>query len=226
MLKILILFSALLFTSAFADTLHENEQLLLVLTKNKNASQGIMQRYQRCTHCKWSKTGKPFLVVTGKNGLAWPVKKEGDLRSPAGVFEIDRAFGFLPLSIKIPYLKLDKNHVCVDDPESKYYNQIINTSSIAKPDWNSAEKMREISLYQYGIWIEYNTRNPVRSAGSCIFLHTWHNAHTGTAGCIAMSTSDLKKTLYWLNTKKHPVIVILTEHLYDQYKKRWNLPPL
>ena len=50
---------------------------------------------------------QPVPVVIGKNGAAWglglqaprqdgPVKREGDNRSPAGVFRIGTAFGYAP----------------------------------------------------------------------------------------------------------------------------------
>ena len=130
------------------------------------------------------KTARP--VVVGKKGLAWAdssyqklgkadLKKEGDNKAPAGIFSLGKTFGFSNEFLdKSEYIPLTTGIRCVDDSNSKYYNQIVdnNNSSIQK-DWQSAENMPKVSIYKYGIEILYNT-NPARpKKGSCIFMHIW-----------------------------------------------------
>lgn len=222
-----------------ANTLdNSSRQLLLVQTKDWNTTQASLQRYQRKNNkAKWIAVGQPVSVVIGKNGLAWsvnnhpdaegPIKQEGDLRSPAGVFLVKTAFGFTPQKdkkIHIPYQFLSETSVCVDDAKSKYYNQIINTTSIIKRDWNSGEQMKQIPQYKLGAVIEYNTNSPLANAGSCIFLHIWRNPDAGTAGCVAMSESDLKHILYWLDPQQHPAIALVTKNILKRYGAAWKLP--
>jgi D-alanyl-D-alanine dipeptidase len=213
-------------------TLQASQQLLLVTTSDWNAMKGMLQRYQRSSlKEKWRAVGKPVPVVIGEHGMAWGVnsasqyskqlyKKEGDLRTPAGVFAIGSAFGFAPdpvIKSKIPYLAIKDSVVCVDDVNSRYYNQVIDKAGVAHPDWNSSEAMRQIPPYELGAIISYNSEKPVSGAGSCIFMHIWRNADTGTSGCVAMSEEDLKQVLAWLNHGKKPVIALFTKEEYQRY---------
>lgn len=187
-------------------------QLIIVMTSDWSAVDGSMQRYQWDeAHQRWLKRGHAIPVVVGKHGLVWGTKKlEGDARTPAGIFKIGPAFGFdQDAHLLIPYMPLTKGSVCVDDERSHYYNQIVDRSNIANPDWRSAEQMRSISVYRWGSMIQYNSPLPIKGAGSCIFLHIWHGSSKGTAGCIAMPASELKHVLQWLDPACHPLIMIL-----------------
>jgi L,D-peptidoglycan transpeptidase YkuD (ErfK/YbiS/YcfS/YnhG family) len=66
-------------------------------------------------------------------------------------------------------------------------------------------------LYEYGVWVLYNS-NPVSAGnGSCIFIHVWRNEHSGTAGCTAMSKDNILKLIHWLDKKKSPVLLQVVE---------------
>ena len=84
--------------------------------------------------------------------------------------------------------------------------------------------MSQVFQYKWGAVIEYNTNKPALNAGSCIFLHIWRDAETGTAGCIAMPERDLKQVLYWLDSQKRPAIAVMTKTMFSQNRKRWDLP--
>jgi zinc D-Ala-D-Ala dipeptidase len=215
-------------TSLSPQILQQSQQLLLVLAPDWNTFHAKMQRYQRnlVTHT-WAPVGKPIPVVTGKNGLAWGVpfqksfssdlqKKEGDLRTPAGIFKLGPAFGFKTKpnpKMKMDYLPLKETSLCVDDKNSIYYNQVIDTAKISRPDWRlgTGEIMHNIPLYEEGSLIQYNTLPPMKGHGSCIFMHRWRSPNSGTAGCIAMDKSNLTQVLHWINPTKNPVIAILPQ---------------
>ena len=72
----------------------------------------------------------------------------------------------------------------------------------------------------------YNTYPVEKSKGSCIFLHIWKDALTGTAGCTAMERRNLERIVGWLAPAKNPYLVQLTENEYGKYKKTWKLPKL
>ena len=94
-------------------------------------------------------------------------------------------------------------------------------------DWKSSEKMLEVGdQYDLGVFVAYNSYPALRGNGSCIFLHIWKDADTGTAGCTAMAREDLEKVVKWLDPKKNPHLIQMPEQTYQTYRQSWNLPTL
>jgi len=227
--------------------LDSSTELLVVTTSDWNAVDGTLQRYQRAKpNKKWSKVGEPVRIVVGKNGLGWgsgllpvdslglsapsdPVKKEGDGKAPAGVFQLGEVFGYAAKEVpgwKMPYVSLTPSVECVDDTSSKFYNRVLSRES-ASPDWNSSEHMlRPDELYSWGIIVEHNSNPPRAGGGSCIFLHIWRGPGQGTVGCTAMPREQLESILAWLDPQSRPLLVQLPAPQYQQLKKRWKLPAL
>ena len=80
----------------------------------------------------------------------------------------------------------------VDDPESKYDNQLVNILTTPK-DWSSAEHLIQYPIeYEYLIEIKTNPNN-IPGKGSAIFLHCSNNKPT--AGCIAVDKETIKKII-------------------------------
>ena len=192
--------------------------------------------------------GDSIAIVVGKHGLGWgagvatgdtgrgasdPVKKEGDGKSPAGVFQLGTAFGYAPEALsgsKLHYLELTPSIECVDDVNSKFYNRVVDRSKVAA-DWKSSEHMRETGeAYRLGIVVDHNgiagasSEAPVRGGGSCIFLHIWQGAGHGTAGCTAMAPAEIEVLLRWLDPKRKPLLVQLTAEEFARVMKPWGLP--
>ncbi|HZQ46112.1 MAG TPA: L,D-transpeptidase family protein [Verrucomicrobiae bacterium] len=218
-------------------------QMLVVTTKNWDAVPGVMRRFARVdAQSAWSKIGAPIPIVVGRNGLGWgrglnpaaglpgPVKKEGDGKSPAGIFRLSSAFGLAApdqmKSLKMPYNQLTVGVECVDDVKSAHYNSIVDRGRIGHPDWNSSEKMRDVGApYQLGVVVDHNTDPREAGGGSCIFLHIWQDARTGTSGCTAMARGKMEALLPWLDPAAHPLLVQLPESEYKLLQKHWQLPP-
>jgi hypothetical protein len=144
-----------------SDALDRSTQMIAVTTSDWNAVEGRLLRYERATvDEKWSLVGEPISIVVGRTGLAWgvgvvptndvevrlagdPIKREGDGKSPAGIFALGTAFGYASEPFqgrKMPYLNLTPSIECIDDPGSKHYNRIVDRSVVA-PDWNSSEHL-------------------------------------------------------------------------------------
>jgi D-alanyl-D-alanine dipeptidase len=209
-------------------------QMVLVIGDSWNSSLGQLQRYRRVGE-GWKPVGQPWEISLGRSGLGWgenhdlpagaPIKHEGDGRSPAGVFGLPTMFG-KPANARrdFPFLKLGPNWVGVDDPKSKFYNTILDKTTV-KPDWHSAEHMW-ISIYELGLVVDYNLgSDKVPGRGSCIFVHSWFSP-TGesTSGCTAMTVRNLHKLCDWLRADEHPVLVQLPRALYAQLEPAWHLP--
>ncbi|HLA94482.1 MAG TPA: L,D-transpeptidase family protein, partial [Pyrinomonadaceae bacterium] len=168
-----------------------------------------------------NKRPKPNNISTDK------LKKEGDGKSPAGLFPLTFAFGTADSAdfSKLPYRELDKFTECVDDIKSHHYNRIVSSMQVGIFDWKSSEKMAEITPeYDLGVFVAYNSYPVVKGNGSCIFLHIWKDADTPTSGCTAMGKANLEKIVNWLDPKKNPYLVQLPESEYAKYQKSWNLP--
>ncbi len=198
----------------------DTTQLIKVTTKGWNTKDGILQRYEKDKKGEWIKVGEPINVVLGRNGLGWGlglntipkgakyIKKEGDGRSPAGLFRLGNGFGYQEFKINFPYEKYNKNDLCVDDSKSKFYNTIIDKTKVKK-DYNSFEHMKlKNNLYKYGITVQHNPNN-IPQSGSCIFIHIKSPSGKGTAGCTAMRESKIIKILKWLDVKKNPLLLQL-----------------
>ena len=219
-----------------SEIVTHRDKLIVVTTPDWNSVQGTLTRYTR-THGKWKQLGKPVSIVVGKNGFAWdpeiasdralnvgdaPVKHEGDGRSPAGIFPLTQTFGFADaLPGAKDYLQLTPTIECVDDVKSAHYAHIVDRGKV-NPDWTSSEKMREISLYKWGVVVPYNMKNTKSGAGSCIFLHIAPSSGNGTAGCTAMPEASIEEIVRWIG--KGAVLVQMPETQYAQMKKRLGTP--
>ncbi len=218
-------------------------QAVVVTTKDWSAIQGEARLFERKNiSSDWKAIGKSFPIVVGKNGMAWSdglnelpsdtgrllMKTEGDGKSPAGIFNLSSVFGTIEKSdkIKLPYTKLEQGTECVDDVKSSHYNRIVNRTQVGNFDWQSSEKMLEVGAqYDLGVFVEHNFEKQA-GGGSCIFLHIWKDAITGTAGCTAMARRNMETVLYWLDAKKNPVLIQLPAEDYKKLQTSWKLPKL
>ena len=109
-----------------------------------------------------------------------------------GTFEQRSEYWFVIFREKIKYKQITKEMYWVDDPESKYYNQLVNILTTPK-DWSSAEHLIQYPIeYEYLIEIKTNPNN-IPGKGSAIFLHCSNNKPT--AGCIAVDKETIKKII-------------------------------
>ncbi len=216
-------------------------QLVLVTIDGWNSDQGVLRRYEREDH-HWRAVGGPLPVVIGKNGAAWglglqpsredgPIKREGDNRSPAGVFRIGTAFGYAKtIATAMPYRALSATDWCMDVSGARYYNRIVDAKVVgADAVKGSSEPMRRDlhvhgdPRYRMGFVIDSNP-DAKPGAGSCIFGHLWAAPTTGTAGCTAMTPASMRDLLGWLKPEDHPVFVLLPRQAYAAVKDDWQLP--
>ena len=150
----------------------------------------------------------PWPAVVGRNGFA-PVneKREGDGRTPSGIYPLGTAFGKeVWVKTDLIYRQAGADDIWVDDVNSVQYNRWVKLP----PRAASYETMsRSDGLYDLGIVIEYNTDPVVPGDGSAIFLHIWRGGgEKPTAGCVAMERVHLRQLLAWLRAERGPVIVL------------------
>ena len=217
-------------------------QVLLVIVPDWQATVGTLERFARDAAGDWRSDGPPCPVVVGRGGSGWglglhpaqetgPRKREGDGRSPAGVFAVGPAFGSQPrIDTGLDYLPLDGGHWCIDVPDSPHYNQIVHERDVGRGAVaGSTEPMRrDIHLdgdpqYRLGFVIGHNpAREP--AAGSCIFAHPWLDERTPTAGCVGLADAALAELLAWLDASAEPRLVLLPADECDRLRDVWQLP--
>src|SRR5580704_8014288 len=126
--------------------------------------------------------------------------------------------------LRFPYQQITATTEAIDDPQSRYYNRIVDRAAIARSDWSSSESMSRVGgPYRCGIMIEHNWW-PRPGFGSCIFLHVWDSARRGTVGCTAVSPTHLEQLLHWLDGQENPLIVQLPSPEYFRLRQFWELP--
>lgn len=210
-------------SSLATDIPNSCRQLLLVLSPSTDSPSAQSWLLERPNGGPWHLHNGPFTTTLGRSGLAWgtglhrsspppnfPVKTEGDNRSPAGLFPIPQAFGIAPPThashLRLPYIPITEHTIGVDDVTSKYYNQIVDDRQVLR-DWVSHEAMiQHAKLYEWGAVIAHNP-DCIPGLGSCIFLHLAPDGENATAGCTALNTQDLQTTLSWLDPAKHPLLL-------------------
>lgn len=240
---------ALVFATSASATTDEStawsdaRQMVVVTTPGWNVDHGTLRTYAR-TAKGWKEIGQPTPVTVGKAGAAWglglqaprrdgPVKREGDLRSPAGVFDIGEAFGYADKAdTAMPYRALSATDWCVDVSGSPQYNRIVDAKVVgAKAVEGATEPMRrDIHVngdqrYAQGFVIEHNPQQRAQG-GSCIFAHLWKSPVDATTGCTAMAPALMRRLLGWLRPEDHPVFVLLPQPAYTRLQAAWHLPAL
>ena len=214
-------------------------QLIIVLTNNSNDINGYLYRYEGNKN-NWRLQGDMIDVTIGKKGMAKGIgmeainsvdlidKNEGDGKSPSGIFTIGDAFGFANKEnvkgFKLNYLHIDSLSRCIEDVNSTYYNEIVQLDEVEK-DWENADKMRNVELYEWGFFLNHNTP-AIPNKGSCVFFHIWRAPGKYTLGCTAMSKENILQLLQWIDPEKKPLVIQYVISDYNKITSKLNLPDI
>jgi L,D-peptidoglycan transpeptidase YkuD (ErfK/YbiS/YcfS/YnhG family) len=210
------------------------KQLVTAIPESWTSTHAQLALWER-TATGWQRVGEDWPAVLGKAGVAWGVglspagegaaKKEGDLKSPAGVFAFRSVYGYAddaPKGWRMPY-EQSTDLECIDDPASEHYTKIVDRKQVAS-DWQSAEDLRrEDGVYEWVLDVAHN-KDGKPGAGSCIFLHVWSGPESTTAGCTAMDKSKLEALLARLDPAAQPLYVMLPRSEYNAVASAWGLP--
>ena len=141
-----------------------------------------------------------FKCCIGKKGLTVN-KKEGDKKTPKGIFQIEKLY-FRKDRIEKPKtllkcIEIQKDMGWCDDINfPKKYNRLIKIKKKIKHE----KLMRRDNKYDLLVPIKYNFKKPVIGLGSCIFIHLTED-YKPTAGCIALKKKDFIIMLKLLKKK-------------------------
>ncbi len=141
-----------------------------------------------------------FRCCIGKNGSTRN-KKEGDKKTPRGIFEIENLYFRKDRKNKpntlLKCIVIKKNMGWCDDIRfPKKYNKLIKINKKTKYEKLSRKDYK----YDFLIPIKYNFKKPISGLGSCIFIHLTKN-YIPTAGCVGLSEKDFLIMLKLVNKK-------------------------
>ena len=188
---------SLLASSSCAETLADSlrvaedaDQLAIVSgTKGSNAN---FYFYERSFDGQWQEIFSCPAFI-GKKG--WGKTREGDMKTPRGVFTFTMAFGIdddpgCPMG----YTKVDSSHYWVGDSRSEFYNQFVSTRDYDSFNKKDSEHIIDYDMaYRYCLNISYN-EDGVPGYGSAIFLHCYtKNKFTG--GCVSIPREEMAEVL-------------------------------
>lgn len=174
------------------------DKLLDKYSGDSSVRQLIFVKYTGGTKAKvlmYNKKGNKWKCIlecqgyVGKKGIG--KKKEGDKKTPTGVFNLTEAFGIKnnPGTV-MPYIKVNKYQYWCSD--KKYYNQLIDIRET--PHKCRGEHLSDyVPQYNYGMVLDYNSECAYNK-GAAIFLHC-KGSNPYTLGCIAVSQKNMIKIL-------------------------------
>ena len=221
-------------------------QAIIGIADGWNSSQVTLSVVEKNSKGEWVRVLGPYQGRLGRNGLIWglglhsnargaSIKKEGDGRSPAGVFDVGGLWVTHKTPVKhhssIPYVKVGPNDLWITNTnDARYYNRHVRLDHPAKTEWELKEQMRQTD-YPHSIKMLICHNTPERKGGvqvgrgSSIFFHIWRNeGKSPTAGCTSMEEKNLRTIIARLNPQRHPVYILLPRAEYAALRKSWRLP--
>lgn len=170
---------------------NDAEQLVIVQgTKGSDAKFSFHERDN--TSGEWHEIISCNAYI-GKKG--WGKTKEGDMKTPRGVYTFTKAFGILEdPGCSMPYTQVDDSHYWVGDSNSERYNTFVSTRDYDDFNHKDSEHIIDYTLaYKYCLNVSYNL-DGTPNKGSAIFLHC-QTKNKFTGGCVAIPVDDMREVL-------------------------------
>jgi L,D-peptidoglycan transpeptidase YkuD (ErfK/YbiS/YcfS/YnhG family) len=208
--------------------LHRATRLIVVTVPDVTSVKATLHTFERKTpaDAAWQRSGPPETAVVGSGGIGWadnfsylgkkdePIKREGDKRTPAGIFRVAGPFGFEPSSLS-GYTRLARgNSFCVEDPTSSLYGKIVGKRVAASV--KQSEDMSADPSLKRGMLVDYPARRGAK-AGSCIFLQVWSGDAVGTDARVGMPDDRLTVLQKW-SAQGFTAIAIVSEQAAARFK--------
>jgi len=240
MIRSIILLIALVSPTFAFELPSGSSQCLVGVADDWDSSSVVLTLYQK-EKGEWKAASEPWKGRLGKKGMAWglgfhPVpkggemKKEGDWKTPAGVFKLGGVWGYERSVKKHPkmyYRQITSRDLWVEDPDSKHYNRHLVLKHEPSSSWEKQQQMRQDDpAHSLKLFIGHNAPPKVVSgAGSSIFFHIWRDGGARpTAGCTVMDRSKLEWMISKIDPIKRPLYVLLPKAEYEKRRKDWKLP--
>lgn len=216
-------------------------QLVVGLAPDWAATSLVLRRFERAPGGAWQPVGGAVPTRLGPGGLAWgrglhptptgvTPKREGDGKTPVGVFSLGPVYGYAPTVARQPgmaYTQIQEGDLWISDTRDPRYNQFVRLGRPPQTEWELRERMRQNDYpHSLKMLIGHNTgARRVAGAGSAIFFHIWRqDGGRATAGCTAMPEPALRELIAWVNPARNPLYVLLPQSEYQRLRGPWGLP--
>ena len=193
-------------------------QLITVASIRHSDTTGMLRAWEKRGEC-WTQVVGPWPAWLAQRGIS-ERKREGDRKTPSGVFGIQRTmYGVAPNpGVRYRYRRIVCGDWWVEDTLSPFYNRFRHVRCGTKPPFRitSEDMSRSPVSYRHLAVIDYNTHPIVPGRGSGIFLHV--SASGGaTLGCVSLTRARLVTVMLWLDPAATPQIVIGTAATIRSY---------
>ena len=185
------------------DAASEAEQLVVVRGTGGSNAEFFMYEKGEDGNLNLALSSSAYI---GKNG--WGKKKEGDGKSPIGVFHFTEALGIQPdPGCGLGYTQVDKTHYWVGDSNSPRYNTLVSTREYKDFNKKDSEHIIDYTMaYPYVLNISYN-EDGKPGLGSAIFLHCQTKNHF-TGGCVAIPEKVMVQVM---RRVREDCVVVMTD---------------
>jgi L,D-peptidoglycan transpeptidase YkuD (ErfK/YbiS/YcfS/YnhG family) len=203
----------------------DSRQVIVATAAGWSTSWARLQAWQQGADGTWRRVLDPVPARIGWNGFALEAnRRQGSGETPAGTFGLLRGFGMdRPPGVDLRYRVIDTNDWWPYDPKDPKTYNVFQLHRTDRSRWRTAwaedlDSYRK--QYRYAVVLDYNLPSGIRSVngqrvattpadtakGGGIFLHVRDDGPT--AGCVAVSRSDMRRLLRWLDPSSRPVIVM------------------
>lgn len=217
-----------------------SSQCVVGVADGWNSSHVTLSYYEK-KGGEWKRVDSEWKGRLGSKGMAWGrgihpsprgavLKKEGDGRAPAGVFDLGGVWGAHKSVKKHPktfYHQVTPRDLWVEDGNSKFYNQFLTLDHEPVTEWEKKAQMKQNDYPQsLKMFIAHNAvPNVVANGGSSIFFHIWRReGAAASAGCTTMAEEKLRWLIATVDPGRRPLYVLLPSAEYQRLKPVWKLP--
>jgi len=161
----------------------------------------------------WNEIFKTTNAKVGKNGVGADYG-EGKGITPKGQFDLCFSYALSKPDTKLYFKQVTKDSVFVDDPNSHYYNMMVDKNILTGESYEDTYNLFAVKkTYSACILIGSNgdgitPGSAIPHKGSVIGLNGVNGSLTATTGDVNISSSDMAKLLPLLDSSKNPQMII------------------
>ncbi|MDQ2750099.1 MAG: hypothetical protein M3Y44_11350 [Actinomycetota bacterium] len=186
-------------------------RVITVRASSSRSTVATLQAWVAAPGGGWLAHGGPIPAHIGADGLS---STPGETRSatPVGSFTLTQAFGaYANPGTALPYFPTNSSDWWISQAGPLYNTHQHCASGCGFTHGAPNEHLAyELPYYRYAVVIDYNTRNAPggvhQGRGSAFFLHVTDGS--ATAGCVAISQTNLVAVMKWLTPAAHPRILL------------------
>ncbi len=217
-------------------------QLVLVTAADAQADKGTLLRYARTgPGAPWVEAGQPVPCRLGRKGLGQgrglaaalpggPAKREGDGRTPAGLFSIPAAFGYASAEdaakagVRLPYVAINDRTSCVTDAGSPLFGRVVGPGDRPEGGLRQDRMVRDDGANAWGVVLGHNVGAADPQAGTCLFLNVRPAGGPATGGSVGIPAEAAAALAAWLDPSARPVVAVMPEAEARTLGVPWGLP--